>query len=154
MPGVPNLHLPGRGLTDLTSRGRYEDDVATARRGIRESRSIEQRLAALESAISSAGFLWINVEVSNDYTIPGGFYHARVNTVGGNIIVTLPPLGALNGQMVSIIKVDAGANTVTIVPDGLDGMVVPTGADVLANSGESLTLIATDYESIRAWDYV
>jgi hypothetical protein len=154
MPGIPNSHLPGRGITDLTSRGRYEDDLASFRKGLRSQRSIEERLSAIEAVLSAVGFLWINVEVSVDYTIPGGFYHARVNTTDGNVIVTLPPVYSLNGQMVSIFKVSGDANTVTIAPSGSDVILAPAGAEVLSAGYDNLTLIAVDYAGNRAWDFI
>jgi hypothetical protein len=153
MPGVPNEHLPGRGMTDLTSRGRYQDDLASLRRGLRVSRSIEERLSLLEERTHSP-FSLENVEVSTNYSIPGGGYHARCNTSGGNITVTLPPVTNLNGQMVSVIKITVDANTVTIVPSGSDVLIIPAGTDVLGASGDNITLIAVDYLGNRAWDYI
>jgi hypothetical protein len=154
MPGVPNSHLPGRGITDLTSRGRYEDDLASYRKGLRTKRGIEERLESIESQLSLLGFLWVNIDIGNDYTVPGPFYHVRCNTVGGNITVTLPPVDGLNGVMVSVMKFTGDVNTVTIVPDGLDFLGVPAGMDVLSSQWDNLSLICINQDGTNGWDII
>lgn len=53
------------------------------------------------------------------YTLVSECGYLRCNAVGGNMVVNLP-LAIGNGRLVSIKKIDASANTVTITPNGAE----------------------------------
>jgi hypothetical protein len=87
-----------------------------------------------------APLAWTLTTQTVNYAVPDSYYHVRGDATGGNITVTLPASAGREGELVSIVKVDVGVNTVTVAPAGADTLGAVAG--VLATQWASLTLIA------------
>jgi hypothetical protein len=146
MPGVPNNHLPGRGITDLTSRARYMDDLGNFRRNRRESGDLEERVTAIEAEepetgggsgdpveVLDEGVSLTTAVASLDFVGVG----VTATVIGDAVTVTIP--GGLTGP--------AGA-------DGADGADGAPGADGLSveslDEGVSLTATTASLDFVGA----
>lgn len=74
------------------------------------------------------------------YTITSEVGHLRVNATGGNVVVNLPASTGL-GRLVTVIKTDASANTVT---------VTRAGSDVI--NGANTYVLAAQYDVVQMID--
>lgn len=90
------------------------------------------------------------ITITAAYTIPGDIYHVRADGTSAAYAVTLPDAKAFPGRKVSIVKIDAVANSITVTRAGTD--VIESGTTVvLANQWDNTLLISngtTGWEKI------
>lgn len=79
--------------------------------------------------------------VAADLTLGPGHQTVAVDTTSGAVEVTLPPANGCPGQLYRIKRISAGANNVTITPDGSD-TIEGDASRTLSTQWAGLTLIA------------
>jgi len=79
--------------------------------------------------------------VTADYTLDGNDQVVLVDATAGPVTITLQPAASMRGKTVTVTKIDATANTVTVVPDGTD-LISGATSEVLTAQFESFTAIS------------
>jgi hypothetical protein len=113
-------------------------------------RSLKSRLYEVLRAIATAvnrlddGYSAATVSVSSNYTVQRGDAVVLVDASGGARVITLQQPAEAKDKRLSVRKVDASANTVTVVPpagqiDGAASLVLTAAAPraTLASSGSN-----------------
>lgn len=60
------------------------------------------------------------VTVTAAYTVPANIFFVRADVTAGGFSVTLPLAVGKDGRQISVMKIDASGNTLTVIPTGSD----------------------------------
>lgn len=146
------LHDPVSGIAgDIYTAWTGATDPGFDARATTDGEVARGRLAACIDAIAAsiAGNVGLtSISRSANFTAAAGG-HYRVNCTTANVIVTLPASSSNSGAIISIKRVDASGNTITIQRAGgdlIDGATTRT----LAAQWNGVQLLATS----AGWDVI
>lgn len=146
------LHDPVSGIAgDIYSAWTGAADTGFDARATTDGEMARKRLAACIDAIAASiagnvGFTSLSRSASFT-AAPGAHY--RVNCTTGNVIVTLPASSTNAGAIISVKRVDASGNTITIQRAGGD-LIDGATTRSLAAQWNGVQLLATS----AGWDVI